>query len=292
MNLIALISHITSHVLNRNSPFKAMIRLLRWQLASRILRNPIALPFINETHLVTELGMSGSTQNWYCGLHEVNEMGFVLHMLRSGDLFMDVGSNAGSYTVLAAGAVGSDVIAIEPVPATFTKLQRNILYNDLSNKVDARCVGLSSEAGALSFTSELGPMNRVVLNAEGLPTISVPVVTMDDLCKDRVPQIIKIDVEGHEAAVLQGGVATLADERVEAVLMETNASGEKFGIFDQDLVEIMLGQGFATCSYDAINRKLSPAARGSSNTLFVRNIESAQAKCITSARYNLVNGDI
>jgi hypothetical protein len=43
--------------------------------------------------------MSG---NIYAGLHEFGDMAFVLHFLRAGDLFADVGANIGSYTVLAS----------------------------------------------------------------------------------------------------------------------------------------------------------------------------------------------
>jgi len=45
----------------------------------------------------------------------VNDMGFLLHFLRKDDLFLDVGANIGSYTVLAGGAVGAKSISFEPV---------------------------------------------------------------------------------------------------------------------------------------------------------------------------------
>lgn len=47
--------------------------------------------------------MTGATGNWYCGLQEYEDMSFVLHALRPGDLFVDVGANIGSYSILAAG---------------------------------------------------------------------------------------------------------------------------------------------------------------------------------------------
>jgi hypothetical protein len=50
-------------------------------------------------------GMTGATGNLYVGLHEFEEMAFLLHFLRPGDLFADVGANVGSYTILAAVAV-------------------------------------------------------------------------------------------------------------------------------------------------------------------------------------------
>ncbi|MFY0080033.1 FkbM family methyltransferase, partial [Acinetobacter baumannii] len=91
------------------------------------------------------------------------------------------------YTVLAAGAVGASVIAAEPVPATYARLQANIRLTDLSSRVDAQCCGVSDCEGALLFTADLDTMNRIALPDEQRPTISVPVVPLDALCGARRP---------------------------------------------------------------------------------------------------------
>ncbi len=292
MTAYNLAKFIVSHPLNREAPIRALTRFAKWQVASRLMSRPIALPFVNSTALVTEAGMTGATGNWYCGLHEVDEMGFVLHMLREKSLFMDVGVNIGSYTVLAAGAVGADVIAVEPVPSTFSRLSANIGYNNISKRVQAYCCGLSSEIGELTFMSELDTMNRVALPNEAGATIKVPVKTLDSLVQDRVPEVIKIDVEGHEAAVLRGAQRVLASSALQAVLMETNESGAKFGVRDSQLVETMKDFGFTACSYDGLKRELRPSVKSDTNTIFVRNLEDAQARCSAGPRYTLINGTI
>jgi FkbM family methyltransferase len=236
--------------------------------------------------------MTGATGNYYCGLHEHNEMGFVLHALRPGDLFIDVGANVGSYTVLAAGAVGAQVIAIEPLPATFARLQANIRHNDLSDRVEAQCCGLSFEPGELIFTSGLDTKNRLALPGEDIATVTVPVRTLDAICEGRTPRVIKIDVEGHEASVLQGAIETLARKDLDAVLMETNGAGEKFGASDAALVATMRQHGFTPCAYDAIRRRLSPAVLGDLNTIFVRDTAAVQARCEAAPRYALINSAI
>lgn len=292
MSLPGLLKFVVTHPLNRSAPLQALDRFARWQISSRLLPRPVALPFVDHTSLVTERSMTGATGNWYCGLHEVDEMGFVLHMLRPEDLFMDVGANVGSYTVMAAGAVGASVIAVEPLPSTFAKLQANILYNDLMDRVDAQCCGLSSSTGELLFTSSLDTMNRIALPGETRPTVKVPVRTMDELCAGRVPRVLKIDVEGHEASVLAGGHATLAAAGVDAVLMETNDSGAKFGVSDRSLIETMRSHGFTACTYDAIKREIRPTDKGAANTVFVRDLIATGARCKAAARYSLVNGSI
>ena len=57
--------------------------------------------------------MTGATGNIYAGLHEFVDMAFCLHLLRSGDLFVDVGANIGSYTVLASKVAGANSVTLE-----------------------------------------------------------------------------------------------------------------------------------------------------------------------------------
>ncbi len=79
-----------------------MTRFLRWQLGSRLLRMPLLVPWVGNTSLVIEAGMTGATMNFYCGLHEAVDMALVLHALQPGDVFLDVGANVGTYTILAS----------------------------------------------------------------------------------------------------------------------------------------------------------------------------------------------
>jgi FkbM family methyltransferase len=291
MNALTLMSFIVRHPVNRQDRLGALSRFLRWQLASRIIGQRIALPFVENTALLTSTGMTGSTGNWYCGLHEPFEMGLVLHGLRAGDLFLDVGANVGSYSLLAGGAVGAHVIAVEPIPATFGKLLANIRLNDLAERIEARCCGLSDAEGELRFTSDDDTMNRIALPGEDVATVAVRVTTLDALCAGRVPAIIKIDVEGHERQVLAGGGETLGSPGVRAVLLETNGSGRKYGVEDAELVAVMTEHGFQAFSYDPFERRFSADRRGL-NTIFLRDEEDMAAICKAAPRYTLVNGSI
>ena len=130
--------------------------------------------------------MTGATGNWYCGLHEVRDMAFVLHLLRPGEQFLDVGANVGSYTVLAAGAVGAHVTSVEPVPLTFAHLQRNVVLNGLSGNVNAWQGGLSDSAGTLRFTSEQDTVNHVLCRWRVRSAVEVAVRTVDDLVGESI----------------------------------------------------------------------------------------------------------
>jgi FkbM family methyltransferase len=292
MGLRQLATFVWKHPLNTNGRVAALGRVVRWQLASRLVAGPIALPFVEGTSLFATRGMTGATGNWYCGLHEVRDMAFVLHLLRPNEHFLDVGANVGSYTVLAGGAVGARVTAVEPIPETFAHLARNIALNGLSSRVNACQCGLSDASGILRFTRDLGTVNHVLVVGEDLPAIEVPVRTLDDLVGPDAPVLMKVDVEGHERAVVMGGLSTLEDPTLLAVVMETNGSGSRYGVRDADLVSLMHGHGFLPYGYDPFRRSLVDVAEADGNTVFVRDRATVEARLRGSKRYRLINGTI
>jgi hypothetical protein len=113
--MMTIIEFGFSHPLTCQLKLRSFARILKWQVACR-LRREIIIPWISGTKLVASRGMTGATGNIYGGLHEFADMLFVLHFLRQGDLFLDVGANIGSSTVLASGVRGARTWAFEPDP--------------------------------------------------------------------------------------------------------------------------------------------------------------------------------
>jgi FkbM family methyltransferase len=219
-------------------------------------------------------------------------MGFVLHFLRKNDLFLDVGANIGSYTVLASGAVSAETICFEPVPETFQHLLDNIYLNRLVDRVVPLNVAVGAETGELEMMADRDTVNRVV-SGEGYSgaKVKVPVVTLDETLAGRVPKLVKIDVEGFETLVLRGAARTLADTKLEAVLVELNGSGEAYGFDEAAIHRSMLGLGFEQCSYNALTRELKTNTDVNwytGNTLYVRNPKSAQALVSSAQRYAVI----
>src|SRR5690606_34268091 len=118
--------------------------------------------WIEGTQLLVRRRMTGATGNIYFGLHEFSEMAFLLHLLRKGDWFADVGANVGSYSVLAAGVCGAHVVAFEPDPGAFADLSANIEVNALAGKVDARQLAVGAAAGEIAFSVGLDTMNHIL----------------------------------------------------------------------------------------------------------------------------------
>ena len=51
INLIQLLKFVWKHPSNRNSKISAILRVLRWQIASRLMPGLIAFPYYNKTYL-------------------------------------------------------------------------------------------------------------------------------------------------------------------------------------------------------------------------------------------------
>ncbi|MCK0128685.1 FkbM family methyltransferase [Erythrobacter sp. F6033] len=259
---------------------------------------PKIVPFVDDTLLSMERGMTGATGNYYCGLHEPDEMAFVLHFLREDDLFLDIGANIGTYTVLASGAVGARTMTFEPIPETFSKLERNVAANGIETQTQRHNIGLGAEDGTLKFTADNDTMNHVVSaeEAKRVATIDVPVRRADDIVGSESPSLAKIDVEGWEANVLRGMTRTLANPSLAAIVMETNDSADRYDDDAQDeAAEIVTGAGFVPHSYNPFTRKLTQVQLGQSelhNVIFVRGMESVQARVKQSRKFKLINGEI
>jgi FkbM family methyltransferase len=268
MGLVSTLRFILRHPLNRQTPIKAVGRFIRWQVASSFAGAPIAMPFVNATRLLVSRGMTGATGNVYAGLHEYPDMAFVGHYLRPDDLFIDVGANVGAYSILAASC-GARVVAYEPVVSAFRALDLNVKLNGFEDRVMRRNCGVSDAHGTLSFTTTFDSINHVVAGGElGEP---IDVVKLDDEPLLAEHCIMKIDVEGFEARVIDGAERLL--RRVAAVVLELNGSGVRYGMSDSDVDRRMRLQGFASYEYDPVARSLAERPpRRSGNTLYVRDL--------------------
>ena len=237
--------------------------------------------------------MTGATGNFYCGLHEFEDMALVLHALRPDDLFVDIGANVGSYTMLG-GAAGATVLAIEPIPSTFSWLARNIRVNGLGERVRALNLGLGSDEGLLHFTGGLDTVNHVLASGESAEgVLEVPVRTLDAVLEGRSPNLIKIDVEGFETQVLAGAERALSDPGLSAVIMELNGSGARYGFDEDALHRDLLGRGFASFRYHPLERALEPlhgAKSGSGNTVYVRDAALLAERVRTARKFRLGTG--
>lgn len=142
-------------------------------------------------------------------------------------LIVDVGANAGDFTAtVLAIEPAARVLAIEPAPATYDLLAARFAA-DTRVRVDGTAVTDSRGTVGLNltkrsvFASILPPRESVCAEYGDGPLVTgraqVPTGYLDDLIDEPV-SVLKIDVQGAEAAVLRGAERTLG--RTQAILME------------------------------------------------------------------------
>jgi FkbM family methyltransferase len=156
-------------------------------------------------------------QLWAFGGYEQHFAELFGYLVRPGDRCVDVGANVGVHTVRLARLVGADgeVIAIEPDPDLVQRTNRNIALNGLAN-VRVISAAASERAGQTRlFRPSPHDTNRGTASLLHHPHLTgiataVPAVTVDDVCAGAAVSLIKIDVEGHEAAVVRGAADTIA----------------------------------------------------------------------------------
>lgn len=136
---------------------------------------------------------------------------FYSQFIRPGDLVFDIGANVGN-RVSSFLACEAKVVAVEPQPTCV-----NMLKEKFGNRITVESVGIGATRAELEMQiatdSTVSSFNKDYINStkerfkytEWVDTISVPVITMDELMgKYGVPAFCKIDVEGYELEVLKG----------------------------------------------------------------------------------------
>ncbi|MDB5109930.1 MAG: FkbM family methyltransferase [Mucilaginibacter sp.] len=267
---------IFTHPLGKRHPFKSLLRFVVWQLQSMISpAKLISKSFIKPVRFYACKGLTGITGNIYVGLHEFNDMAFLLHFLRTDDYFFDIGANVGSYSLLASGVCNAKSITIEPVVSTFELLTQNIALNQLEHKVRLINSGAGAEMGMISFSCAEDTTNHVISeNEAGIANIKASVITIDSLLTDGQPLLIKIDVEGYETEVLKGMKETLSTSSLKAIIIELNGSGSRYGFDEKNIHELLMLNNFKPYNYDPFTRLLTELPLyGDYNTIYCRDLD-------------------
>jgi FkbM family methyltransferase len=282
-NLANLHRFFATHPLTRDAPLAAWARFISWQLRSR-LQDEIPFLWIGGQRLAVQRGMTGATANIYAGLHEFVDMMLALHFLRNGDLFLDIGANVGSYTVLASGVCRAKTEAFEPDPGTIRHLRRNIAINSLDPLVKVHEFALGAEQGDVAFTVGLDTVNRIA-PANDKNVRMVRMERLDDVLAGSQPIMIKVDVEGAEEGVLQGAKALLANPSLKVVELETVTS---------EVASILDRNRFERAYYDPFCRTLNrgPIDLKSSNCLFVRDWSFVATRLATAKQIEILGHQI
>ena len=258
--LVWLLGHVLRHPDNRQHQLRAALRFFRWQLHKRLWKTPITVRVGTNRSFKVVCDSSFSSLVVYNRLPDWDEMNFLLRLLRSSDGFIDIGANVGFYTVLASTVVtDGPILSVEANPKNVVILRDQVQLNGLRNAtvMDFALGNVAGEVAFSDFSRETGSL------ASGGATegclIKVPCKTLDAVLGSLIlPDwtIAKMDVEGCEEMILQGGTETLAKKRISAWLFELADTGlKRHHSSAEQLVKIFNDHGYSIHYWDEESRR-------------------------------------
>jgi len=148
------------------------------------------------------------------GVYEKPETRFFRAVCRPGITFLDIGANVGYYTALAMAAGASKVVALEPDPENFRYLEATIRANAPAQAIAVpKAAGTAPGKLTLYRSSSNRGDNRLYPNELSDQSCAVEVCTIDQLLVELntlTVDLLKADVQGYEAQVLEGMQHTIA----------------------------------------------------------------------------------
>jgi FkbM family methyltransferase len=164
--------------------------------------------------------IGGSTRDilqqylYYFGTWEPRVTAFIRSRLHRGDGFIDVGANVGFFSLLAAHAVGPKgrVVAVEASPTTLAQLQRNVQRNNgAAAPIRLVQMAASDRRGRLTLyrgdDCNCGTATLARTSAAAAIDAEVEAAPLDEILtpiEAEQARLVKVDVEGAEAAVVSG----------------------------------------------------------------------------------------
>lgn len=159
------------------------------------------------------------------------ELALLPKLLGKGETFIDVGANVGAFSMRAASVVGATgtVLALEPFPRMADMLLENARRNNFCNIRLRVCCASDKVGDALFWMKDDLPNSFTLVKCENAWSYNVPTVTIDALVdrESLKPNLIKIDAEGAENAIIDGARQTLLEHRP-ALIVEDFITKEPF----------------------------------------------------------------
>lgn len=147
------------------------------------------------------------------GYYEKLELNIFEKIAQISHTFLDVGSNIGMYSVLAS-LMNPRIkcFAFEPVKENYDILAQNVELNGFSGSIDIVKKAVSDKNGkaTIYLSSTSSGMHSLTVQHEG-ESRKIDTITIDSFCNKRgvQPDLIKVDVEGHEPSAFAGMTETL-----------------------------------------------------------------------------------
>lgn len=188
--------------------------------------------------------------------YEIDESRMIDRLAAEGRNFYDIGANIGWYTLqIASHSRDMQVYAFEPIPATFSQLQKNIGLNAFSN-INAHNFGFSNKQEELTFYFyPEGSTNASAANLTNGSTVTEVICSVrkfDDYIAQTGDQVdfIKCDVEGGELLVFEGAKATIARDKPVVFAEILRKWSRKFNYEPNEIFAFFTALGYQSFTVD------------------------------------------
>ena len=202
-------------------------------------------------------------------------------------IFWDIGANIGLFSIYSAqkhkGKI--KVIDFEPSSSNLRVLTRNISMNNFSNKIFVNQIALTNKKNVFLDMNEPDFIEGSSLNTFGekfnfegenflakqkYKIFGTTIDTMIDESYLDIPDYIKIDVDGLEHLILEGGDKVFKNKKIKSVLIEVN---ENFKTQKDTVLKFMLDHNFKFITKENTPKNLSDKFIKTFNYRFERNDE-------------------
>ena len=264
---MGLLRSCLHHPVARKQPLATANRIIAWQLRKRLWREEQIFTYVNDTRLIARTGWPVTSACRYFGFPEFESMSILMHVVRSEDLFVDVGAHVGSYTIALASR-GARVVAIEPDTHSRAFLIEHIDLNQLELTTEVMSDAAGQNTSTAFMSNHLGQQNHIIHDPSGFP---VKVRSVDAMLDGRIPFAMKIDVEGYELQVLHGADHALSS--CQLLCVETMALGTRFGTSDHEVMAHVTGRGFREVNYNPFTRTVTGTSDAKGMRVFIRDLD-------------------
>lgn len=255
------LSAITRRFVRRRGLRRKMTHYLRRKYARHYRDAPdpdvLIRNFDGDLKMKLDRACSIGSRIYWEDSHWRGEVRAFKRLLTPETVCVDVGANQGEFTLVAAKRlVNGAVLAFEPVPRIFARLQQNVEMNGFRN-VRLFDVGLGEESGKAEMfldgsasegdyrNDRLASLHRGASGGERLGQVRIE--RFDKIFEETGLQrldVMKIDVEGAELAVLRGAGETLSRYRP-ALIMEINEeTARAAGYSSKEVIGLLTPLGY------------------------------------------------
>jgi FkbM family methyltransferase len=200
MDLVGQFLRTTSYL-----SFPTKGRLIRYWMQHRNIHDKRLRKLTGNASILCDLSIPYEAMAWL-KQEEERELSVLRKILLPGQTFVDCGANIGLWSIVASSSIGSTgkVYAFEPNPKTAKKLRENLALGNIENVTLVETAVGDRPGMQLLQAEEAHNQARIVINPNQ-STILVPTITLDSMLSDIKIDACKLDVEGYELKVLQGG---------------------------------------------------------------------------------------